>query len=54
MPEGEKVTILTREGDETFRVSDAEKSQLLESIAQAGRKEFVDAAALLSELDDSN
>lgn len=52
--EGEKVTILTREGDETFRVTPEEKCQLLASLAQARRGEFVDADDLLAELDESN
>jgi hypothetical protein len=52
--EGEKVTILRGEGDETFRVSADEKRQLLESIGQARREEFVDGDELLKELDDAN
>lgn len=54
LPEGETVTILTREGDETFRVTPEEKRHLLASLAQARRGEFVDADVLLSELDASN
>jgi hypothetical protein len=41
--EGEKVTVLGHEGDDTFRLSPSEKKQLMESIAQADRGEFVDA-----------
>lgn len=52
--EGEKVTILSREGDETFRLSPEEKRILVESVGQSKRGEFVDADALLSELDESN
>ena len=52
--EGEKVTVLTREGTETFRVSADQKRELLESIAQAKRGEFVDADDLLRELDEAN
>ena len=52
--EGEKVTVLGHEGNETFRVSASEKRQLLESIAQADRGEFVDSETLLSELDETN
>ncbi len=52
--EGEKVTILGRDGGETFSVSPEEKRMLLESIAQADRGEFVDADELLAELDESN
>ena len=39
---------------ETFRVSADEKRELLESIAQADRGEFVDVEELLAELDESN
>jgi hypothetical protein len=52
--EGEKVTVLGDEGNETFRVSASEKRLLLESIAQADRGELVDGEQLLSELDESN
>ncbi len=52
--EGEKVTILTREDNETFVVSPEEKRQLLESIGQADRGEFVDADELLRKLDETN
>lgn len=54
LPEGEKVTILAREGSETFAVSPEEKRQLLESIGQADRGEFVDSDELLRELDGPN
>jgi hypothetical protein len=52
--EGERVTILGHEGNETFRVSADEKRQLLESIAQADRGEFVDGDELLAELGEAN
>ncbi len=52
--EGERVTVLTREGTETFRVSADQKRELLESIAQAKRGEFVEADELLREFDKSN
>ena len=52
--EGERVTVLGNEANETFRLSSAEKRQLRESIAQADRGEFVDAEELLAELDESN
>lgn len=51
--EGEKVTVLSY-NREPFRVSLEEKRMLLESMAQADRGEFVDADALLAELDESN
>ena len=52
--EGEKVTVLSREAGELFRVSPEEKRVLLESIAQADRGEFVDADELFAQLDESN
>jgi hypothetical protein len=52
--EGEKVTILAHDGNETFHLSPDEKRQLIESIAQADRGEFVDAEELLAEVDESN
>ena len=52
--EGEQVTVLRREENETFQVSAREKRELLDSIAQAKRGEFVDADALLAELDEPN
>ena len=45
--EGEKVTVLGHEVTDTFQVSPSEKRQLLESIAQADRGEFVDGETLL-------
>ena len=53
LSEGEQVTVLRREGNETFHVS-PEKRQLLEAIAEAKRGNFVDGAELLAELDDPN
>ncbi|MEK6371093.1 MAG: hypothetical protein AABO58_00170 [Acidobacteriota bacterium] len=52
--EGEKVTILSHDNNESFHVSSDERRLLLESIAQAERGEFVDADELLAELDESN
>jgi hypothetical protein len=48
---------IIRSGDyrnETFQVSPAEKRQLLESIAQADRGEFVDREQLLAELESAD
>ena len=45
--EGEKVTVLSYEAGEPFRVSPEEKRMLLESIAQADRDQLVDANDLL-------
>jgi len=44
----------THDRIETFHVSPDEKRELLESMAQADRGEFVDGETLLSELDESN
>ncbi len=52
--EGEKVTVLGHELTDTFKVSPSEKRQLLESLAQADRGEFVDEETLLAELDELN
>ncbi len=54
LPEGEKVTILAREGNETFVVSPEEKRLLLESIGQADRGEFADEDELFRDLDRPN
>lgn len=54
LTEGEQVTVLRRDGNETFQVSPDEKRQLLASIAQADRGELVDAEGLLAELDEPN
>ena len=54
LTEGERVTVLRREGNETFQVTADEKRQLLESIGQANRGEFVDVDELLREIDELN
>lgn len=54
LAEGEKVTILAPEGNETFDVSPEEKRLLLESMRQAERGELVAADDLLRELDEAN
>jgi redox-sensitive bicupin YhaK (pirin superfamily) len=54
LTEGEQVTILRREENETFQVTPEEKRMLLESIAQADRGEFVDVDELLNEIDELN
>ncbi len=51
LTEGEQITVLRREGNETFQVSPEEKRILLESIGQADRGEFVDVNELLHEID---
>lgn len=54
LAEGEKVTVLTREGAETFHVSPEQKRELQQSIAQAKRGVFVDSDELLRSLDEAN
>ena len=54
LEEGETVTVLTREGTESFRVSADEKRDLLESLSQAKRGEFVEGHELLKELDEAH
>ncbi len=54
LTEGEQVTVLRREGNETFHVSPVEKRQLLGAIDQASQGNFVDADELLAELDEPN
>ena len=52
--EGEKVTVLSHDERETFRVTAEEKRFLLASIAEADRGELEDVDDLLDELDESN
>ncbi len=54
LAEGEKVTVLARESNETFAVTPEQKRFLLESIAEADRGEFVDTDDLFRELDEAN
>ena len=53
-PLTEQVTVLRREGTETFHVSPEEKRQLLEAIEEAKQRNFVDGDELLAELDEPN
>jgi hypothetical protein len=50
LPEGADVTVLAREGDETFEVGEELEAVLLESIAQSERGETISAEELLREL----
>ena len=50
LPEGASVTVLARDGDETFEADPETERMLLESIAQCDRGETVPLARLLSEL----
>jgi hypothetical protein len=50
LPEGTVVTILAREGDETFEVPAELEAELLESMAEADRGETRPAEELLQRL----
>lgn len=50
LPEGATVTVLTREGDESFALDAAAEAELLESIAQANRGDVVPADDVLRAL----
>jgi hypothetical protein len=46
-PDGSVVTVLGREGDETFELDAVAEAELLESIAEADRGELIPAAEVL-------
>ncbi len=50
LPDGTRVTVLTREADETFVLDAATERELLESIEEAERGETVPAAEVLNRL----
>lgn len=50
LPEGADVTVLMREGDETFEADEETEQMLLESIAQCERGETVPFETVLEEL----
>jgi len=53
LPNGTTVTLLVREGDETFELDAAQESQLLASIAEAERGDMISANTLLDQLRES-
>ena len=53
LPDGTTVTLLAREGDETFDVDAAQESELLAAIAEADRGEMISASTLLDQLRES-
>ena len=53
LPEGAVVTILAREGDETFELDASMEAELLESLAEAERGEIVSADEVLRDLRNS-
>ena len=50
LPEGTRVTVLTREADETFILDATAEAELLASIAEANRGDLVPAAEVLKAL----
>lgn len=50
LPEGASVTVIAREGDETFEADPATEKMLLDAIAQCDRGETLPMNQLLSEL----
>jgi hypothetical protein len=52
LPEGTTVTVLTREGDESFVLDAAAEAELLESIAEADRQDVVPLEDVLRALRD--
>lgn len=50
LPEGSKVTVITRGADERFSLTDAEESALLDSIAEIERGDSVSVGDLMSSL----
>ena len=52
LPEGASVTVLAREGDETFEADPETERMLLDSISQCERGETIPLSQLLGELRD--
>ena len=50
LPDGAVVTVLSREGDETFTLDPAAEAELLESMAEGDRGETVPAEEVLRAL----
>ena len=50
LPDGAVVTVLSREGDETFTLDTPAEAELLESMAEGDRGETVSAEEVLREL----
>jgi hypothetical protein len=50
LPDGAMVTVLSREGDETFELDAEAEAELLESIAEADRGELIAAERVLTRL----
>ena len=50
LPEGASVTVLARDGDETFEADSETEKLLLDAFAQCDRRETIPMAQLLGEL----
>ena len=50
LPEGATVTVLAPEGDETFELSPEEEAKLLATIAEADRRETINASQVLQQI----
>ena len=50
LPEGSRVTVLAQGADEGFSLSAEQEDELIESLAEIGRGEFVSLEQLLSTL----
>lgn len=50
LEEGATVTVLAREGEETFHLDEEQERELLEAIEEADRGELVDAAEFFRDL----
>jgi phosphopantetheinyl transferase (holo-ACP synthase) len=51
LEDGAKVTVLVREGEETFELKPDEEARLLEAIGDADRGDLVDAKEVLRRLE---
>lgn len=47
LPDGTTVTVLTREGDETFALDATQEAELMAAIAEAERGEVIEAADVI-------
>ena len=52
LPEGASVTVLARDGDETFEADPDTENMLLDAIAQCNRSDTIPLTQLIGELRD--
>jgi hypothetical protein len=50
LPDGTTVTVIAREGDETFELDLNEECEILSAIAEADRGDFVNAGDVLEKI----